>query len=209
MNNHRQPHRIVSIVAVLLLFAAAVAAEDLVPPYESFPQALGGFYGPFSGSGLHYQKWLGENGFHVTGGIVYVPYDDSDWWYAGTTLDYSVGGEFQRRVYGEAFTDWLAGSLYLFAGGMHRGYIPIVEVAAAYFSVPGDETTWVDAVYAVGSFQAEVSVGAGIGMELILFRHFSLPLEFGYGAIWTVTEPAFADAFTVGPNVQTGLRYRY
>jgi hypothetical protein len=205
----RHVHRICILLAILLLMAGALPADEIVPPYETFPEALGGFYGPFSGSGLHYHRWLGANGFHVSGGIIYIPLGDSAWWFGDTTLDYAVGGEYQRRVYGEAFTQWLAGSLYLFAGAMHRGYIPIELVAEAYEVPDSDPPEWVDPVYAAGDYQAELTIGAGIGIELILFGHFSIPLEFGYGVTWTPTVPDFSDALEVGPNIQTGLRYRY
>jgi hypothetical protein len=205
----QNPFRNFVLLAVLLLVAGTVLAQDITPPYETFPEALGGFYGPFSGSGLHYHRWLGDNGFHVSGGIIYVPFGQADWWFGDNTLDYVLGGEYQRRVYGEAFTRWLAGSLYLFAGAMHRGYIP-VELVAEPYEIPGsDPPEWVDAVYEVGSYQAEITAGAGIGIELILFGHFSFPLEFGYGVTWTPTVPNLPDALSVGPDIQTGLRYRY
>ena len=209
MRSTNSVRRIVLSVIVLAFLVSPIAAEDIAPPYETYPEALGGFFGPFSGSGLHYQKWLGENGFHVTGGIVYIPFSEADWWFSATTLDYSIGGEFQRRVFGEAFTNWLAGSLYLFAGGMHRGYMPVDLVAEGYEVPDSDPVVWVDPVYALGTFQADLTVGVGIGIELILFRHFSIPLEFGYGATWTMTESDFANAISIGPNVQSGLRYRY
>jgi len=152
---------------------------------------------------------MGDTGFHVSGGIIYVPYSDDDFWYEETTLDYSIGGEFQRRVYCEAFASWFAGSLYLFVGGQHRGYVPVDLIAEGYEVPASDPPEYVDPVYSIGAYQAQVSVGAGIGIELIVFRHFSIPIEFGYGATWTVTEPSFAEAISVGPNAQIGLRYRY
>ncbi|MBU8913984.1 MAG: hypothetical protein KOO61_08180 [Spirochaetales bacterium] len=207
MNKNHQFRRAVVVITLLLLFAGPVIAEEVEPPYETFPEALGGFAGQISGTGLHYHKWIGQNAFQVSGGILYVPLDLTEEPLFDSTLDYSIGGEFQRRVYGEAFTNWLAGSLYLFAGGRHRGYIPINLVAGGYPD-PATEL-WVEPVFAVGTFQAEVAIGAGIGMELILFRHFSIPIEFGYGATWTMTETDFADAFLVSPYGQSGLRYRY
>jgi hypothetical protein len=189
------------------LAAETLGAQDA--PWDLYPQALGGYYGPFSGSGLHYQRWSGDSGFHASGGIVYVPFNESDWWIADNTLDYSLGGEYQRRVYGESFTNWLAGSLFVFAGVQHRGFIPVELVAEGYYRDPDDTTTWEEPVFAAGSYEAEVTIGAGIGIELVLFRHVSWPLEFGYGATWRPTESALVDAFTVGPNVQTGFRYRF
>ncbi len=212
MNNNHRFRRAVVVIALLLFFAGSVVAEELEPPYETFPKALGGYFGPISGSGLHYHKWIGQNAFQVTGGIIYIPFDPTDYYFYGlydSTLDYTIGAEYQRRVFGEAFTNWLAGSLYLFAGGRHRGYIPINLVAEGYCEDPDECTVWIDPVFAVGTFQAEVTIGAGIGMELILFRHFSIPIEFGYGGTWTVTESNLEDAFLVNVYGQSGLRYRY
>ena len=209
MNSHHQFRRAVVVAAILLLSAGTVAAEEPEQPHEIFPEALGGFAGQISGTGLHYHKWIGQNAFQVTGGILYVPFDLTEEPLFDSTLDYSVGGEFQRRVYGEAFTNWLAGSLYLFAGARHHGYIPINLVAEGYVVPASDPEEWVDPVFAVGTFQAEVTIGAGIGMELILFRHFSIPIEFGYGATWIMTEADLVDAFLVSPYGQSGFRYRY
>jgi len=212
MNSNHQFRRAAVVITLLLLFAGPVVAEEVEPPYETFPEALGGFAGQISGTGLHYHRWIGQNAFQVTGGILYIPFDPTDYYLYGlydSTLDYSVGGEFQRRVYGEAFTNWLAGSLYLFAGGRHHGYIPINLVAEGYVVPASDPEEWVDPVFAVGTFQAEVTIGAGIGMELILFRHFSIPIEFGYGATWIMTEADLVDAFLVSPYGQSGFRYRY
>jgi hypothetical protein len=208
MRKHPRINRVVIIAATLLLLAGVVTAEELVPPYETYPEALGGFFGPFSGSGLHYHRWLGQNGFHVSGGVVYAPIGAFTGAGDYVVLNYSLGGEFQRRVFGAAFTDWLAGSLYLFAGGMHRGFIPLIGSGGE--EIPAtDPVEYTDYVEEPGTYQFQVGVGVGIGIELILFRHFSIPVEFGYGATWTATEPVFAEAFTVGPNVQSGLRYRY
>jgi hypothetical protein len=168
MKNMRT-RRVIAFLALMLMLSAAIAAEEFESPYETFPQALGGSFGRISGIGLHYHKWAGENAFQVTGGLIY-----------NMELLYSIGGEYQRRVYGEAFTNWLAGSLYLFAGGSFVGVLP-----------------------------GEINAGAGVGVELILFRHLSIPLEFGYVGTWSYTAASLSEAFSVGPTVQAGLRYRY
>ena len=187
------------LLVISLLFGAVAAAADTTPPYEAFPSALGVAFGPISGTGLHYHRWNGPTGFQVAAGILYLPPGEVGW--MSNMLDYNVGGAFQRRVYGDRFADWLAGSLYLFAGGNHRGYIPVIGPV----SVPEGEA--VD--YRVGSYQAELGLGAGIGFEIILFRHFSIPADFGYGASWTMTEPDLSNAFRVQLYGQTALRYRY
>ena len=192
--------RIVLIVLVTL-GAAAVAAADELPPYHAFPNALGIAYGPISGTGLHYHRWAGDSGYQFAAGVLYLPPDELSW--AENMLDYVAGGAYQRRIYGDRFANWLAGSLYLFAGGNHRGFIPIEVVDRD----PGDPGGEIDRV--VGSFAAEFTLGIGIGIEIILFRHISIPVEFGYGATWTATEPELRNAFRVNLYGQTALRYRY
>jgi hypothetical protein len=187
------------IALLLMVFAlSAVWADDkpnqedpaLRAPWETYPQALGAAFGEITGTGLHYHRWNKDVGFQVSGGIIYLPPEQATM----TTLDYNIGTGFQWRVYGDVYSTWLAGSLYLFAGAKHRGYIPIRPV--------GETPT-------IGTYQAEVGAGGGIGVELVLFQHFSLPAEVGYGGTWTVTEPVLSEAFLVNLYGQVALRYRY
>lgn len=192
----------------------ATVAAGFDPAYVNFPSALGASYGPISGSGLHYHQWRGNLGYQATAGVLYVPFDQESMWNLDLTLDYNLGGEVQRRVYGDAFSNWLTGSLYLFAGGNHRGYIPVVLVQEEVYDnndTPDDfsDDTYIEPVYDTGTFQAELTLGAGIGIEVILFQHFSIPVEVGYGATWTATEPDLAQAFMVDILVQAAFRYRY
>jgi hypothetical protein len=91
---------------------------------------------------------------------------------------------------------------------MHRGYIPILGSGGE--EIPGtDPIEFTPYVEEAGTYAAVFTAGVGIGVELILFRHFSFPIEFGYGASWTATEPDLSAAFVVNLNVQSGLRYRY
>jgi hypothetical protein len=187
-----------AVIALLVAVAVPAAAQDQdasqQPPYETFPRALGAAFGPITGTGLHFHRWAGDVGFGLAGGIVYFPADTAP---GDSTLDYNVGGAVQWRVYGDRFADWLTGSLYVFGGGHHRGYIPVVY--------SGTDPR----VAAGGSFQVELGVGVGIGIEIILFEHFSIPVEFGYGANWNATEANLAEAFLVQLYPQTALRYRY
>ncbi|MFW5686092.1 MAG: hypothetical protein ACOC0O_05495 [Spirochaetota bacterium] len=179
---------------VLLSAQEASDAADAAPPYERYPEALGAAYGEITGTGLHYHRWMGTTGYSVAAGILYLPPSQA---ISGNVLDYNAGGGIQRRVFADSFAEWLAGSLYLFGGLQHRGYIPAV-------SSGGDPTS-----VSLGSFEAEVTAGGGIGIELILFEHFSFPSEFGYGATWTVTEPSIAEAILVQFYGQAAVRYRY
>ena len=191
-----------ALIVLVILGAGAAATADELPPYHAFPNALGIAYGPISGTGLHYHRWAGDTGFQFAAGVLYLPPDDVTW--AQNMLDYVAGGAYQRRIYGDSFTGWLAGSLYLFAGGNHRGFIPIDIVHRDPTDDPPAEPDRV-----VGPFVAEATLGVGIGIEIILLRHISVPVEFGYGATWTMTEPELRNAFRVNLYGQTALRYRY
>lgn len=190
-------------------------SPDPVAAYEQFPKALGFAYGPIAGTGLHYHVWGDSLGYQVTAGVLYYPPgDDDSIFYFSNSLDYVVGGELQWRVFGEAFAEWFTGALYLFAGASHRGYVPVVLVAGGYVDdndTPDDfeDDVWVPEEYANGPFEAQLTAGGGIGIEVVLFRHFSFPFEFGYGATWTATEPVLADALRVNLSLQTAVRYRY
>lgn len=203
----RIPAGIAVAAALLLLnpaFAGALGAEEVTQPaYVEFPQALGFQYGEISGSGLSYHVWRDALGFQVAGGIVYIPLSD-DYWY-DRTLDYSVGTEMQLRVYGEDFASWLSGQLYGFAGLNHGGYIPIVTASGGYEI----DDYWIEPEFATGSYTPTFGIGLGIGIEIILFRHFSIPVELGYGLEWIPTAPTLAEQFNVNLRPQAGFRYRY
>jgi hypothetical protein len=182
----------------------AFGAEEVSQPaYVEFPQALGFQFGVISGAGLSYHVWRDSLGFQVAGGIVYIPLSD-DYWY-DRTLDYSVGTELQFRVYGEDFASWLSGQLYGFAGLNHGGYIPIVTVTEGYEV----DDYWIEPEFATGPYTPTFGFGLGIGIEIILFRHFSIPVELGYGLEWIPTAPTVQEQFNVNLRPQAGFRYRY
>ncbi len=200
-------------VAILLLVLGrgalfAGAMEEGVPAaYEEYPQALGFQYGDISATGLSYQKLFDRTGFQLTGGIIYIPYNEATYFgFPESTLDYAVGSEVQYRVYGEDFATWLSGQLYIFAGLKHRGHIPVTMVQDGYNN---PDVNWVEPVYSVGEFRPVLGLGAGIGIEIILFRHFSIPVELGYGVDWSPLAGALADQFNVNLRPQVGFRYRY
>jgi len=188
--------------------AVGAGGQDEIGPeaYRQYPEALGGQAGEISGNGISYQQWIDRTGVQLTGGIIYVPLSEAELSWLDSTLDYNVGVELQFRIFGADLTSWLSGQLYAFFGLMHRGYIPIVEVEAGYYE---NEWDWIDGVYATGSFRPVVGLGGGIGTEIILFRHFSIPIEIGYSVNWSPLSGSLADQFDVNLRPQIGARYRY
>lgn len=184
--------------------ASAAPAPPVIPQprdYEHFPQALGFQYGELSGSGLSYQFWDHSSGFQLSFGGWYIPPAGEG--YASTVMDYSIGVEYQYSVYGEDFADWLSGQIYLFAALNHRGTAANEEVTPPVYD--SDYNLVSPGVYAVGDYMPSLNGGIGLGMEIILFEHFSIPLEVGYGAFWNLA----TNALEVRLVPQAGFRYRF
>lgn len=201
--------KVVVLLLISILFNPELLAggteEGSPPAYEEFPEALGFQYGEISGTGLSYQAWRGAVGYQYAAGVIYMPLDGDSW--LDTTLDYAIGAEGQFRVYGEDFADWLSGQLYTFVGLGHRGYIPIETVSDGRYIEDTDE--YIEPVFATGNYTPVIGLGAGIGIEIILFRHFSVPIELGYGVKWEPTAGALDKQFHVDLYPQIGFRYRY
>ena len=112
-------------------------------------------------------------------------------------MNYTIGAEVQHTVYGDDFANWLSGRLYVFSALNHRGFIESeMEPVEPYLLSYGD-------------FNAVFGFGVGICIEIILFKHFSFPVELGYGVFWTPTKTSLRDQFVVDIVPQVGFRYRY
>ena len=183
-------------LAVSMAFSAAAAADEAEEQkdFHKFNESLGFQYGTIFGTGLSYQRWDSRQGFQAVFGAWYNPISTD------VILDYAVGAEYQYSVYGEDFAKWLSGQLYLFAGLTHQGYI---NVESTY-----DEETY-ETTYTQGPFGYVFGGGFGIGIEVILFEHFSIPFEIGYGIYWDGSKETLAEQFLVDLAFQVGFRYRY
>jgi hypothetical protein len=181
------------VLCALLGLAAAVgvAQDETESVLDRYPQALGVFWGEIAGRGLTYEGWMGDVGFHITGGGIYLPEGGF------RILDYTVGLEMMYRVTAQDLTTFLSGQLYIFAGAMHGGYIEEVLVS------PGSEDEM--PVYGYGPFTPYAGVGGGIGIEQVWFEHFSFPVQVGYGG-W-IDFPTLAPRVNI--VVEGGFRYRF
>ena len=105
----------------------------------------------------------------------------------GSEISYNIGIEYQRIVFGSNANEWLSGNLYLFGSGFHGGII--------------DSTT--------GVYSPSFGLGIGIGIEIILFEHFSIPIGLvdGVGIEPLASDPSSKFTFILMPQI--GFRYRY
>jgi len=199
------------LVAVLMILAAAMAsaegrdsAPELTSPAVDYPNAAGAFGSSLLGGGLSYQHWFGPFGIAVTAGGLAYPYttyygiaEASAALAAGDFLiwNYNVQLEVMYRLYASNIWNWLSGDLYAYASLGHKG-----SQDAVYVDADGDYNTSDDAYYTPGTVVFAVAAGVGIGYEFVLFRHFSVPVQFGY----VVEYPLY-----VSFNFSGGLRYRF
>jgi hypothetical protein len=197
-------------LAVLLLCAAALGAEgsdsalSVLSPTEEFPSSIGIFGSSMLGGGLSWQHWAGSLGCAVTaGGMARLQTEN----YGGTaapvadfyTWGYNVELDLMYRLFSSHSWNWLAGDLFVYAQVGHRGERPTVSDQGDVDGNPDtmDDSWWKNEP---GPFTAHYSVGVGVGYEIVLFRHFSLPIYFGYAVEYPLA---------LNFNLGGGLRYRY
>lgn len=174
---------------------SSVSAEESASPFVRYPRAMGIAAGQITGAGLAWMYWPDRLGFQIVGGATYSPADGDAFFWDDRTLDYNVGGQLYRSVFTDTWAGWLSGQLYMWGGLRHNGYIPVVYEEA-------------NDGYRERDFVAGVSGGVGIGVELLLYRHFSIPIEFGYVATGEFLGSE-ATPFIMALAGQTGFRYRY
>jgi hypothetical protein len=196
--------------AFLLLTALPSLAEgkdtgaNLISPATEFPSSAGMFASLLGGTlgtgGLSYQQWIGSFGIGVTaGGMAYPQTEvygtDADPVPEFATWSYSIQVDLLYRLYSSNFWNWLSGDLFAFLSLGHVG-----ARDGVYFEDPDGDYNTQDWYYTPGDYEAVFFGTVGIGYEIVLFRHFSVPLMFGY----SVEYPFLVD-FTFA----TGLRYRF
>jgi hypothetical protein len=187
------------------IFAEGKGANDKVPlesPALQYPNSIGIFGSSMEGGGLSYQRWMGSFGYAITLGGSILPSTKAEGSYALTQAgspdfyawSYNAELDLAYKLFSSTFAKWLAGDLFAYAMIAHRGSVAAVYVPDPAVPAGGTGT------YEAGAYTTVYSLGLGIGYEITLFRHFSIPLQFGYAAEWPV-QLAF--------DLSGGLRYRF
>lgn len=162
---------LVLIAAVALFMAGSSAFAETVLPSDENPKVLGFTYclsPSFFSSGLTYQQWKGNFGFHVDLDMTF----DSE---------FALIGGIQKAFFQTKHNDVLSSIMFAWAD------------AGTY-----TDTNTADGAIEIPNFMA----GAGIGFEIILFDHFSIPVKVGYTAV-------FPNDTTVSFSYSGGLMYRF
>ena len=229
-------NRVKKLVLFLLLMSLPriLPAEKGPTTFNENNQALGGYVGELSGSGLHYQIWIDNLGIQISAGILYLPPGTEDFYtsfppfyesyeeidaatdqtyytYYRSILNYSIGIEGLYSLYAEDLTSWLSGNLYLFLGLNHNGNTKYRYDKKWYTYEDPEEPNagyWMEDVEKpiYSPYEPNFVLGIGIGMETVLFKHFSLPIEIGYAFFFRNLQLIPAKITLI---IQGGLRYRF
>jgi len=192
----------VTKILISVLFCLVLGVSSVWADLADFPSALGVFGGmsPSANSGyggLHYQRWFSKFGIQAEGGIFYVP--------ASKDLNYSIVLDGLFPVYNNDFSEKLGGRVYLFGSAGHNASTFLVPEVGVW-----DETTSDYKITAPEQryFNPKIFAALGIGIEVVLFQHFSIPLHFGYAADIPVNNLPGNELY-IGFTFGGGLRYRF
>jgi hypothetical protein len=178
--------------------------------FNRFPTALGFQAGELSASGLSVQTWSGNIGLTLNaGGYMNLP----TWgpFQGEHAADYNAALTLQFKVAEADFSNWFSSNLYIFMSVGHRGYVtqpnPVFHTSTSYdpYYSSDDYTQYAEPEWLPSKYVAIVHGGVGLGTEMVFARHFSIPIELGYGAFWDV----FTNNIQVRLVPQIAARWRF
>lgn len=166
------------------IFADEPPKTNTTPALQEYPSALGISLSTIGNVGLSWKHWFGITGTEVTVGGLWDPAAT-----VGNIYWYSVSAAVSHRLFSEDFADWFSGGLDLVLLLGHAGEDGFdYDVGSSNYIRIG----YVPYLY----------LGAGIGIEMVMFRHFSQELQFLYMA-------RFLNSPGIHLGVNASFRYRY
>lgn len=145
------------LVFSLLILSFGMAQEAGKSQADNFPSALGFSFNNVLGSGFCYQNWFGDWGLTVNLGGGYKPN-------AGFQYPFSNNIQFSFEpayiVSMGDLTDWFSGKLF-FTGIVGLNVMQVIN----YDYMTNEQSD--------GGIDLMALAGAGIGVEVIFFKHFS------------------------------------
>lgn len=174
-------------MATLLCIIVLGSAAPLMGAKSASQDLPYGIGMQFSSSiwGLSYHQGFDKHAFQITVGVTYNP--DPLW---DSMLAYGVALDYQRTLYGHDFNEYLGSRLYALTTVAHTGEIMADSGSAS-------------------PFEAKLLLGAGFGVEVLLFQNFSLPIEFVYQGSYSPTQSDITKAFGIDLIPRIGLRFRF
>jgi hypothetical protein len=171
--------------------APAPAAPAKLPlPCDTYPNALGFMSSSdivtVSGFNLHYQRWFNNIGMSLSAGGMKSA-NPADAWGADAIV------ELQYKLSdGNLDSDGVFyGALYAF---VQSGYVIQQSIEYHYDGATSGTTTTTE-------FSQYIPAGIGVGLEAVLFKHVSMPLEVGFVYRFITN--------VMTPSAMIGIRYRF
>lgn len=152
--------------------------------FATYPSALGISMSPVENVSLSWKNLFDRIGVEVGVGGFWDPASTT-----GPIYWYSVNGALSYRLLAEDFASWIAGGLDLVAFAGYRGE----DGYEAVFNEDDYSFTYVRTGYRPYLF-----FGAGIGIETVLFKHFSQEVQFLY-----------LGQFLHNPGIRFGVNFAY
>lgn len=184
--------KVLSLILMIGMLVSAIhaqSARDTALPsrpsvFVTYPSALGISMSPVESVSLSWKHLFDRIGVEVGVGGFWDPASTT-----GPIYWYSVNSALSYRLLAEDFASWIAGGLDLVAFAGYRGE----DGYEAVFNEDDYSFTYVRTGYRPYLF-----FGAGIGIETVLFRHFSQEVQFLY-----------LGQFLHNPGIRFGLNFAY
>ncbi len=202
-----------ALLLVLLLISGVFVFAEEENVFDKYDQSLGFYANSIGMMGISFQDWNGRLGYQITGGFMYYDgyadnaYSDDGSSTTADILTYNLGAEVFYMLYEDSYDDWLAGALYLFGNLTHIG---TVGAEISFVEDPANSTETFTAYKYSGesspTFMPGAALAVGVGFEVVLFDHFSIPVEIGYGGAWEFDSVIPVSGGFMGGG---GFRYRY
>lgn len=192
------------LAAVVFLFSCSVLfaqnAEVSEPNKIEAKNGIGGgVFGPINDNGVGgicYQRWLTDNFALEAGGMINMTTENYS--YYSTPLWYDVWLEADFKIYEHYKNYNIASRLYLWVLAAHAGewksdFVP----ETGHYDLDDKWVKDTPSYYTDPYLHAMIGAGVGVGFDLLLFSHLSIPIKFGF----------VGGTYGISMTVGTGLKY--
>ncbi len=157
------------LIAAIALFMAGSSAYAENTPFDDSPRSVGFKYilgEPAQLIGLSYQQWFGGIGIDTS---IHLHYEESKSYLLNESTLAAANIGIQLQMFKAKHNPKISSSLFVFADAG--------VIAAGTRSDPEDGESGGDEIL---SFETDALISLGIGYEVVLFDHFSIPVKVGY-----------------------------
>lgn len=159
------------LITALALFMAGSSAFAENTPFDDSPKSVGFKFvlgEPAQLVGLSYQQWFGKIGLETS---MHLHYEETRNYIFSDTLVAEANIGIQYQIFKTVHNERISSSLFVFADAG--------AITAGSHKDSGEPGSGADKPL---SFKTDALISLGIGYEIVLFDHFSIPEKVGYMA---------------------------